>query len=66
MADVEEQVVEEIVEEEVPEPTPVPFQSLLIAYAALSGDYLLYFLSFNVFMNSYGSDSNLVRIDQSS
>ena len=46
MADVEEQVVEEIVEEEVPEPTPVPFQSLLIAYAALSGDYLLHIAHF--------------------
>ena len=33
MADVEEQIIEE----EVPEPTPVPFHSLLIAYAALSG-----------------------------
>ena len=46
MADVEEQVVEEIVEDEVPEPTPVPFQSLMIAYAALSGDYWLYTLGF--------------------
>jgi hypothetical protein len=38
MTDVEEPIIEEsIIEEEVPEPTPVPFHSLLIAYAALSG-----------------------------
>jgi hypothetical protein len=38
MADVEEPIIEEsIIEEEVAEPTPVPFHSLLIAYAALSG-----------------------------
>jgi hypothetical protein len=38
MADVEEPIIEEsMIEEEIPEPTPVPFHSLLIAYAALSG-----------------------------
>jgi len=38
MADVEEApIIEETLEDEVPEPIPVPFHSLLIAYAALSG-----------------------------
>ena len=66
MADVEEQVVEEIVEDEVPEPTPVPFQSLMIAYAALSGDYFLYTSRFMFFADSYGAYPNMVWIDQSS